>query len=53
MNVMARPWNKGKRKPIIDEFGKKWCNCITPKLVSAGDNVHQAYCLLCKCYWYN
>lgn len=37
----------------IDEYGKKWCNCVTPKLVSANDGVHQAYCLLCKCYWYN
>jgi len=47
------PWNKGKRKPIVDDLGKKWCNCVTPKLTSSGVNGIQAYCLKCGEYWYN
>lgn len=47
------PWNKGKRKPLIDNDGKKWCDCSLPKLIHANDGIHQAYCLKCKCYWFN
>lgn len=46
------PWNKGKRKPIIDEWGDKWCNCEEPKLtspVTRGD----AWCLKCMCAWHH
>jgi hypothetical protein len=46
-------WNKGKRKPITDEFGNKWCNCVNPKLTSSGTDDRQALCLLCGHYWYN
>lgn len=48
-----KPWNVGKRKPIVDDLGNKWCVCELPTLVSAMDGVHQAYCLKCKAYWYN
>lgn len=48
------PWNKGKRKPIVDEIGNKWCNCETPTLVSnSGIGSGQAYCLKCHSEWYH
>jgi hypothetical protein len=43
----------GWKATIVDEFGKKWCNCTIPNLTSAMDGIHQAYCLRCRCYWYN
>ena len=46
------PWNKGKRKTIIDEYGYKWCNCELPNLVTSfirGD----AWCVKCMCAWYH
>lgn len=46
------PWNKGKRKPIVDEDGLKWCNCISPDLVSPVGK-GQAYCLKCHTPWYH
>ena len=51
--IKKAPWNKGKRKPLIDGDGNKWCDCKDPNLVSANDGVHQAYCLKCGEYWYN
>lgn len=45
-------WNKGKRTPITDEWGDKWCNCETPDLttpVYRGD----AWCRKCRCAWYH
>lgn len=49
------PWNKGKRKPIIDDLGNKWCNCIEPKLVRniLPEDKGQAYCILCHNHWYH
>ncbi len=48
------PWNKGKRKPIVDELGYKWCNCEIPNLVSNhGFGRGLAYCLKCKDYYYH
>lgn len=32
-NKKRIPWNKGKRKPITDDLGLKWCDCVNPKLV--------------------
>lgn len=58
MNLMKKTNKKkggdnGKRKPIIDDLGK-WCNCTLPKLVSnMGIGPGSAYCLKCKCNWYN
>ena len=46
-----KPWNYGKRKPVIDEYGNKWCNCIEPKLTSSIGK-GQAYCLKCMNHWY-
>lgn len=43
--------DNGKRKPVIDQYGMKWCNCTRPKLTHS--NSAQAYCTLCGCYWYN
>lgn len=44
----------GWRRPIKDEFGNKWCNCLIPNLTSniAGGK-GLAYCLRCHCYWYH
>lgn len=47
------PWNKGKRKPITDDLGKKWCNCEKPQLTSNSGGPGQAFCLKCMNYWYN
>jgi hypothetical protein len=50
-SVSRRPWNWGKRKPIIDDCGNKWCDCIEPKLTN-GDGRGQAFCYLCMNPWY-
>ena len=45
-------WNIGKRTPITDEWGDKWCNCELPDLttpVYRGD----AWCRKCRCAWYH
>lgn len=47
------PWNLGKRKPITDDCGNKWCACLDPKLSPSGVEDRQAYCRLCGNYWYN
>lgn len=52
-NKKRHPWNKGKRKPIIDDSGNKWCNCVEPDLTSSQGGPEQAYCLLCHNYWYH
>lgn len=48
-----KPWNWGKRKPVEDDYGNKWCNCVEPKLVSNAGGRGQAYCLLCHTPWYH
>lgn len=48
-----KPWNWGKRKPVEDDCGNKWCNCVEPNLVSNGGGRGQAYCLLCGEFWYH
>jgi len=48
-----RPWNYGKRKPIVDSDGLKWCNCTQPKLTSNQGGRGQALCLNCMNFWYN
>ena len=48
-----KPWNWGKRKPVEDDCGNKWCNCIEPKLTSNAGGRGQAYCLLCHTPWYH
>ena len=46
-------WNKGKRKPIIDDMGLTWCDCINPKLIAIQGYRGQAFCMLCKTPWYH
>ena len=54
MENKKHPWNYGKRKPIVDEFGYTWCNCEIPKLTASGYlGRGQAYCLKCGNYWYH
>lgn len=44
----------GYRKPIVDEDGNKWCNCLIPNLTShQGLGKGQAHCMRCKCDWYH
>lgn len=43
----------GYRKPTVDEYGRVWCNCTQPTLVSSWNGVGQAYCLRCSSSWYN
>lgn len=46
----------GWQRPIIDEFGNKWCNCLIPNLRSHyhfEEQKGQAYCLRCKCNYYH
>lgn len=45
-------WNKGKRKPITDEFGDKWCDCVEPKLVSRISR-GTAWCVKCMTPYYH
>ena len=45
--------DNGKRKPIIDDLGYKWCNCTKPKLTHNGDDRGQALCLKCMQPWYH
>ena len=47
-----KPWNKGKRKPVIDDAGLAWCNCVNPNL-SKTTHRGQAFCLLCNTPWYH
>lgn len=51
-SASRKPWNWGKRKPVTDDCGNKWCNCKEPKLIS-GDGRGQAFCLLCFTPWYH
>ena len=51
-SASRRPWNWGKRKPVTDDCGNKWCDCKEPKLIS-GDGRGQAFCLLCMTPWYH
>ena len=51
-SASRRPWKWGKRKPVTDDCGNKWCNCKEPKLIS-GDGRGQAFCLLCMTPWYH
>lgn len=46
--------DNGKRKPIVDDMGLKWCNCTTPRLTRniLPEERGQAYCLKCGQYWY-
>jgi len=43
----------GYRKPITDEDGLKWCNCINPNLVSNYGGRGQAWCKKCKTPYYH
>lgn len=47
------PWNKGKRKPIVDEWGYRWCNCVNSKLIHIIGFRGNAFCMLCKNPWYH
>lgn len=47
------PWNYGKRKPITDDCGNKWCNCTEPNLTSNQDGPGIAYCLKCHNNYYH
>lgn len=47
------PWNRGKRKPVKDECGLEWCNCVEPKLTSNMGGRGLAYCLLCHTPYYH
>ncbi len=50
--MKKRKGYNGKRKPVIDEFGNKWCNCFTPNLISSiGKGI--AYCLKCSNHYYH
>lgn len=51
-SASRRPWSWGKRKPVTDDCGNKWCDCKEPKLIS-GDGRGQAFCLLCMTPWYH
>ena len=54
VKAKKRGGDNGKRKPIKDEDGVLWCNCITPKLVPAGHYGRgQAYCIKCGEYYYH
>lgn len=48
-----RGGDNGKRKPITDDIGLKWCNCTRPRLTSSSGGRGQALCLKCGEYWYN
>jgi hypothetical protein len=47
------PWNKGKRKPVIDEDKNFWCDCANPKLISNSGGRGLAKCTLCDNPWYH
>jgi hypothetical protein len=51
--LMKRPWNWGKRKPLVDDVGDKWCDCKIPKLTSNAGGRGQALCLLCGYPWFH
>ena len=44
--------DNGKRKPTVDEYGDKWCNCTKPTLTDPIGK-GQAYCLKCNNPWYH
>lgn len=51
--VNKRGGDRGYRKPIIDEYGHKWCNCTIPNLISRALVRGTAYCAKCKCDYYH
>jgi hypothetical protein len=51
-NNKKRGGDNGKRKPITDDMGLKWCNCTKPKLISPLCR-GQAYCIKCNNPWYH
>lgn len=53
-SVTRRLFGGGWRKPIKDEYGDKWCNCLIPNITSNhGIGKGQAYCLRCHSDWYH
>ena len=50
-----RGGDNGKRKPIVDDMGQKWCNCTTPKLVSSEPYPMREHpsCTKCGYPWYH
>ena len=48
-----RGGDNGKRKPIVEEDGTKWCGCTVPKLTSPFHGRGQASCLKCMQPWYH
>lgn len=49
-----RGGDNGRRKPIVDEDGLKWCNCTRPNLTGHGGvGRGQAWCMKCREYWYH
>lgn len=50
-----RGGDNGKRKPVIDDLGNRWCNCTRPTLHHHGlpGGKGQAYCSKCRCDWYH
>jgi hypothetical protein len=49
----SRGGDNGKRKPVTDNMGLKWCDCTKPKLVSNFGGRGQAYCIKCNNPWYH
>lgn len=45
----------GWQRPITDEDGNKWCNCIIPKLTHnrIPREAGTAYCIRCGEHWYH
>jgi len=52
-SASRKPWNWGKRKPVTDDCGNKWCDCVETKLTSNAGGRGQAFCLLCMTPWYH
>lgn len=50
-----RGGDNGKRKPIVDDLGLKWCNCTRPNLTHnrLKEEPGQALCLKCGYHWYH
>jgi hypothetical protein len=48
-----RGGDNGKRKPITDDVGIKWCNCTKPKLVSPFHGKGLASCIKCGYPYYH
>ena len=51
--VRKRGGDNGKRNPVIDDMGYKWCNCTKPRLTHNGGGRGQALCLKCGEAWYH